>query len=153
MIVKLSALSESEKEKYFKYYNEVLLTGASGFKVLEPTKDFDENGLKFPINYLHQLGINNVFFPLEIMAEYADIVTTTSINKDDKYFIFDQIINYEFNIESVYPLLNATSIGNMAYVALNCKSQAARQICEDQLNQIFVKAKGELLAAINERIS
>lgn len=152
MVTRLSTMSEKQREDYLKYYNDVMLSGITGFKVLEPAKEYDDFGLRFPIDYLNSFGKNVVFLPLEIMAEYVDIITRSAIDNNEADFIYHQIHDLDFDVDKMYDNLNATAIGNMAYIALNCQDGKAKEICEKQLNAIFVKAKGKLLNAMNENL-
>jgi hypothetical protein len=152
VIARFSEMTEEQKKRYDEFYKSVLLTGIGGTKVVEPTKDFDEYGLRFTTEYLSYIGKNVIFFPLELMAEYVDIITKTAIDKNDKEFIFNQLIDPDFNIEEQYENLNATAIGNLGYICLNCKDEKAKELTENILNEIFVKAKGILLAAMNEEL-
>lgn len=152
MVIRLSELNQEQKDNYMNYYNNVLLTGLSGFKILEPEKEFNDFGLRFPIDYLNSVGKNIIMFPLEIMAEYCDVITKSYIDDKDESFIYEQIIDCDFNLEETYGNLNATGIGNLAYMALNCHNERAKEIANEQINSIFVKAKGELLNQINEAL-
>ena len=116
MIQELSKMSSEQKESYLKYYNDVMLSGAAGFKFLEPYPECDVYGLKFPIEYLNKVGKSIIMLPLEFMAEYADIITREYIDKDDQQFIFEQIIDRDINCDQIYQSVNATGIGNMAYI-------------------------------------
>ncbi len=154
MVTSLSKMSTEDREKYMKYYEDVLLSGVIGFTVLKPNPDFDDNGLRFPVDYLNEIGINIIFMPIEIMSEYVDSVTKTHIDKNDDGFIYHQFIdsNFDGSNEDDFNTVNATALGNLAYAALNCKNEKARQIAEKNLNHIFVKAKGKMLNSINEEI-
>lgn len=152
MITRLSTMSDKEKKDYLKYYKDVMLSGITGFKILEPTTEFNDLGLRFPIEYLRQLGKNVVFLPLEIMAEYADIIIKSSIDYNDKDFIYHQIKDLDCNIENVYQNINATSIGNMAYILLNSQYEKAKEICEKQLNIIYEKEIQELSNSMNYNV-
>lgn len=145
-------MPEEKKAAYLKYYNEVMLTGLGGIEILKPEKDFDENGLRFPIEYLNKMSQNIIMFPLEIMAEYVDVRTKNYVDTKDDSFIFHAVIDSDLNIEETYDSINATAIGNMAYIAMFSHDEKARSITEDWLNKIFVKAKGKLLNIINEHL-
>ena len=146
-ILKLGEMTPEQKDNYLEYFNNALLTGALGFKVMQPADEFDENGLKFPIEYLNQLGVNVVFLPIEMMAEYADIITKSSIDGYDKgYYEFlsgDDLESLDEMYESGQ--INATSIGNMAYIAMHCKDQTQRDLSDAGLNKIFSKHKKAVL--------
>ena len=144
-MIRLSYLSPEIKEHYLNYYNNVLLSGASGFKFIEPTPDFNELGLRFPIEYLNEMGKNIIFLPLEIAAEYVDGITKNFIDENNEEFIFHQVLNVDYEVSEMYENLNATGIGNMAYICLNCQNEKARTICDEFLKSVFGKEKGKLL--------
>ena len=150
MIIRLSYLDEEKKSAYINYYKNILLTGQGGLAILEPTEKFDEYGLKFPIDYLKKISRTVIFFPLEIMANYADKTTVTAVSNNDAEFNYYQVVDPVFNIEEAWPDINATSIGNLAYIALHCTNIITQQNAEEILNKIFVKTKGILLNAMNE---
>lgn len=141
---KLSDMAADQREKYMTYYREVLLTGKAGFKFLEPAKEFNEWGLRFPAEYLNQVGAAIVMLPLELQADYVDIICKTSIDENNKDFINQQGRSlFGFNIENYFKTINATAIGNLAYVCLHCQVILVRELAEDALQKIFVKAKGQ----------
>lgn len=146
-------MTEDQKERYNKYYNGVLLTGELGYKIEHPSNTFNEFGLKFSVDYLNRIGKNVIMFPLEIMADYVDEVTKKYIDTNNLEFIDYQIHIFESDFKSVdiiWENLNATSIGNLAYICLNSKNEKAKEVCEKILQDIFVKMKGILLTHINE---
>lgn len=91
----------------------------------KPAKDFDEWGLRFPINYLNDIGGGIIVFPLEYMAEYVDVVTKTQIDDNDGGFIMN-LITMEDDVD--VNQYNTTAIGNLAYIALNCKNEQAKDV-------------------------
>ncbi len=152
MITKLSESTDEQKQNYLTYYKEVMLTGKAGFKFMEADKEFNDYGLRFSHEYLKKLDKNIIFLPLEIMAEYVDFITKTNIDNNDKEFIYYQIHDFDFDVDKMFDSINATAIGNAAYIIMFCKDEKAREICEKQLNSIYVKQKGRVLNAINESI-
>ena len=135
-------MTAEQKIRYTEYYQNVMLTGAAGFKFLEPAKEFDEFGLKHPSDYLKQISANIILLPLEFMAEYVDLITKTAIDENDKAIIIEaneqlKILNKMTLDDLIERVLNATSIGNMAYVALNCKDEEVKKNTEEMLNRIF----------------
>lgn len=139
----LATMSAEQKEKFMNYYNNSLLTGEFGVKMLRPTDEFDSNGLRFPVSYLNEIKFMIVFLPLELMAEYADIVTTQMIESIDSdngvTFSFD-IARSNYSDDQIFLNLNATAIGNLAYICLNSKSINVKGIAERALQIIFDKA-------------
>jgi len=80
-MLKFSDMKPEQSAKYEDYYKNVLLTGAAGFKVLEASPIFNEHGLRFPTDYLATIGVQVILLPLEIMSNYADVITVDAINK------------------------------------------------------------------------
>ncbi len=150
--IRLSKMTAEQQQKYLKYYNEVLLTGAASFKLEKPNKVPNNYGLYFDIEYLQNIDKSVVMLPLELMAEYRDVLTEQKILNDK----FTQGINVEeleeFSLEKDYNNINATTIGNLAYTILNSSNKELVEYSTNILNQIFVKYKGEVLTFLNETI-
>lgn len=108
IIFRLSELPENTRKGFIKLRE-------SNFKI--PNKEFDQNGLKFPITYLNQIKGAIIFLPLEFMAEYVDAVTQTNIDSNNNYFMNKCLINFHSPSEG-WENINTTSIGNTAYMAL-----------------------------------
>lgn len=151
-MIRLSTMHPGAVKRFEEYYNNFLLNGKLGFKWRKPAKKFNDNGLRFPIEYLNVIGKNIIMLPLEIIADYADVITVTAINNNDADFIKFNFSKNDFDIEKEYENINATSIGNLGYVALHCINEPIRQMAETILQQIFVKVKGSLLNFMNENI-
>ena len=149
MIKKFSTMTVEQKLMYETQYYIMKTEGVNGRVVLEPNEEFDENGLKFPIEYLDEIGVNVVLFPIEIMANYVDVVTKFAVDNNEKSII-DHLTDSNFNIDTIYKELNATSVGNLAYAALHLKDEKVQQICENRLNQIFDKHLDEFMNSIKE---
>lgn len=152
-IVRLENMNDVQRKNYMEGYNGMLIgSGNPQAFMMRPDERFDDNGLRFSVDYLSSIGKAVIMLPLELMAEYVDLVTKTKIDDNDEEFIYHQVIDPVFDIETMYEGLNASSIGNMAYVCLHCKSSRAKQVAEDILNKIFVKYKGKLLQQINDAL-
>lgn len=155
-LIQLKNLSEKQRNDYMEYYNNVLLSGKLGVKILEPYDNFDSSGLKFPISYLENIARQVIFFPLEIMSKYACEGLILNISKDDKQYIEGlkenvEIVNskpfkihefFELNSDEiknspVYNRIDAVVIGNMAYVVLNCKDSECVANYSKILSKIF----------------
>lgn len=137
-MLKFSTMNPQQRKDYENYYREVLLTGASGFKVLEPSPIFDKYGLRFPADYLQTIGVQVILFPLEIMANYADVTTVDAVNNNDMNFIIQS--GREIMATSAEELIrrgNATSIGNIAYVVLYSKDIIFAKSMEEFLERAF----------------
>lgn len=95
---------------------------------------YDENGLRYSIKHLELLFPKILSLSIEEQAEYADYVCVTNLNKD--WYIKVEIESKDEELDlSVIQSLNTTAIGNMAYVALNCKNEQVRKKAFNQLEQ------------------
>jgi hypothetical protein len=106
--------------------------------------------LRFPIEYLNNIGKNIIFLPIEKMADYADIITSSKIDEKDNDFILSQLI--DFDIKDMYSHINTTSIGNMAYILLNCEVEEVKLFVEKKLNDIFLIEKEKIIEYLNKEI-
>ena len=147
-VKRLSEFDETTKIKYFENYNKAIEIG----NLIKPNDEYDDYGLKFPIEYLSAIGKSIIFFPIEIMAQFVDETSMFHVDNNDEDFTSFQITKRDRTIEDIYPYLNATSLGNMAYIALNCKNQQVVELIEADLDYVFVKYKGEFLNLLNEHI-
>ena len=150
-ITKLSDMTESQRDKFMDYYNNVLLTGLTGFKYEKPTEEFDEFGLRFSSDYLAAIQFSAVMLPIELMADYVDEVIKTEIDKNNTEFIYKNIIDVDTVVNSVNEI-NATACGNMAYIVLHCKNEIAVKKVEAELNTFHTMVKGHLLNYMNENM-
>lgn len=87
---------------------------------IKPKNDYDENGLRFDIDWLEIIGNNILLIPVKFMAEYVDIITKELVDTNDEGFIQSlketEMLNYED-----MQFCNATSCGNLAYIYMNTK--------------------------------
>lgn len=149
---KFSDFTDSQKEYFLNYYNNVLLGGAFGFKWEKPKDNFNELGLKFDYDYLNELGINNIFLPLEYMSEYADIVTVKAIDSNNITFkktalgslIIDNMNSIDFDN------INATGIGNLAYCYLHSNDEQLQYEILIYLNKILHYQINKFSGLIND---
>ena len=148
MIRRLSTMSDVEYSRWTKEYDNLLSIGVNGFKLLEPFKHFDSNGLKFPIEYLNAIGKYIVFLPLEVMGEYVDVVTKEMIDKNPYKYFLEDIEKINIHDTDTWEAINATGVGNLAYACLHLKNVTHLALCETLLNDINDKAKLELLTRI-----
>ena len=93
---------------------------------------YNEYGLRFSVKHLQLMFPKILSLPIEEQAEYVDYVTLTNINKD--WFI-NQIKQSDID-EHIIQTSNTTSIGNAAYIALNCKDEVARKKMINNLEKI-----------------
>jgi hypothetical protein len=92
---------------------------------------FDECGLKFKTEHLELMFPKVLSLPLDEQAEYSDFVTVVNVNKD---WLIEQVISITFSEYNV-KTINTTSIGNMAYIAINCKDGKARESALNNLRK------------------
>jgi hypothetical protein len=96
---------------------------------------YNEYGLRYSIKHLELLFPKILSLSIEEQAEYADYVCVTNLNKD--WFIDGEIESKDEELDlSVIQSLNTTAIGNMAYVALNCKNEQVREKAFNQLEKV-----------------
>lgn len=149
-IVRLSTATEEEKELLLTSYN-LIKQGMLGFKIEEPDENYRSNGLRFDVDYLNNIGKHIIMFPVEDMIKYVDQTTKSLVDTKSEKFI-DIIVNSidHINIldEDAYRALNATSIGNIAYVMENCNTPVIKEKCEDLLNRILEKETNKALTAL-----
>lgn len=145
-IFKLIEFTDKGLQDYMVGYNDQISQGV----LKNPNAKFDDFGLRFDVDYLNRIGVNVIFLPLEIMAEYVDAVTKQMIDNNEMGFEYNQIINPDFDVDQLYETVNATGIGNAAYVCLNSKNEISQKQAEKLLNSLFVKAKDEILKSIGE---
>lgn len=100
----------------------------------KPNDKFDMYGLRYPIDHLNKIGGSIITIPLECMAEYVDVITKNAIDENDGYFILTQVLNSDDDSINLSKL-NATAIGNIAYVCLNCSDEIGRLKSEKLLER------------------
>jgi hypothetical protein len=92
----------------------------------EPGETFHDNGLRFPLEWLRELGLSLVLLPLEWQARYVDEVTyfaTSSVQPERGLLMADQAAEFcQSQLQdadtAAVDQMNATSIGNLAFMAL-----------------------------------
>lgn len=94
-----------------------------------PNPKFDNNGLRFDIDYLNRIGGSICVFPLEFMADYVDVVCKESIDKQEGKMEQD-ILADDATDESLVDI-NATALGNLSYIVLHTKDELAKAKCLD----------------------
>ncbi len=143
MILKLSNLPEKERKAYFKLFEIICIT-TPYFTHIHNNEKYNSNGLRYDVNYLNGIGKRVVLLPLEIMANYVDVITKGNIDRNDTLFIKQMNRDLSRPIDETYVRINATSIGNIAYAALNVQHAQMRVWCEHILNLIHERVINEL---------
>ena len=138
MIVSLKDCTEQQKQEIFQEY-ERFLTEDLGLTTLKPSEEFNALGSKFPKNHLLTLNLNLIYFPLEIMSDYVDKMTKTAMDNNDAKYINSAIGT--LNLSSMKSIqlnnMNATTLGNLSYIALNCQNPTLAALAEKELNRTF----------------
>jgi hypothetical protein len=106
-----------------------------------PFSEFNSDGLRHDMEHLSAIGLNVLFLPLEYMSDYVDKVTFDGINSGDVGFIASVIESNRkgdgMSDDELSSALNATSLGNLAYIILNCKDELCVKSCEALLNRVY----------------
>ncbi|SFC81067.1 hypothetical protein SAMN05421780_11054 [Flexibacter flexilis DSM 6793] len=162
-MLRLSEMSEDQKAKFYRFYDK-----KNGF--LEPFENFNEFGLKFPLYYLQELGPMVLFFPLEIAAQYVDVATKSLIDDGMNFGILIDggirlgtlIDDIDLTDLEILQKLNATSCGNLAYIAMFSHHQVLRLEAEKQISALrntvlsnmkkpeVIEAKDEIIAYVTD---
>lgn len=132
-IIKLSELSEHEA---YQFKDSLLVKSI----YRKPESNFDQNGLRYTLAYLNSVGGRIIRLPLELMADYVDAITKDAIDESDPVFVLTQILSIDVETLNMNRW-NATSLGNMAYVALHCKIDGANKKAMDVLEKYFLYFK------------
>ena len=98
-----------------------------------PNPEFDENNLRYDIDYLNQIGGLICMLPLEFMADYVDGICKGSMDENDG-LMEEDVLSTEMSDEKISEL-NATALGNTAYIILNTKNEMAKHKCLDVLHR------------------
>lgn len=116
----------------------------------QPAKEYDSNGIKYPLDFLNSVGLSIIFLPLEYQATFVDAVTLNNLSEIEK----DALSIVPANVdEAVLGRFNATTIGNFAYITLHGENEKAREICMAILEKIYVYFKKVAEAAIAKMAS
>lgn len=90
---------------------------------------FDSNGLRFSLEHLKLAFPEILVHNLVSQSEYVDYITFTRGGTDSNdEFIWNTIVND-------YSKWNATTVGNVAYIALTTDKRLIKERCEKFLNE------------------
>lgn len=95
-------------------------------------KQFDENGLRHNHAHLEQIKMEIATWPIKKQAEYVDEVTKKEV--DDGYPSLALFLQTTEGID--FTKLNATSVGNLAYMVLHHPEESRQIEALNILNQI-----------------
>lgn len=96
-----------------------------------PNPEFGEDNLRYDINYLNQIGAVICMLPLEFIADYVDRICKEAIDENSG-IMEDTVIAEEITDDTIREM-DATALGNTAYIILNTKNEMARHKCLDVL--------------------
>lgn len=80
---------------------------------------------------LEDMRYEIIYLPLNHQALYVDKII---VNNIDNYDFIDKQLSIEVD-DNTFSIFNATSVGNLAYLILNCKDQEHVKKCEIILNK------------------
>jgi hypothetical protein len=123
----------------FFYWNELVLMFKAELLILpqdvrEVLNMWDIHNLKHNAKYLGQIRNELVFWEIEKQAGFVDRITKEMVDKDEIVMngIYFAYLDEGFNPVSV----NATAVGNLAYIALNAKDHVVKNIAKSKLKEI-----------------
>lgn len=93
---------------------------------------FDKFGLRSSLEHLEIMFPKILSIPIEEQANYVDFITKFNVNED--WFI-EGVLNAEFTLNKLQSA-NTTSIGNLAYIAINCKNKEAAKKAFDEIEKV-----------------
>mgnify|MGYP003402243785 CR=1 FL=1 len=93
---------------------------------------YDDFGLRYSKHHLEMMFPKILSIPIEEQSEYADFVTVTNVNKD---WLMDNLRDFDIDTHGI-AMINTTSVGNVAYIALNCCDKEVRNNALKNLEKI-----------------
>jgi hypothetical protein len=101
----------------------------------KPSTEYDEHGLRFTVDHLDKVGNNAILMPVELMAEYVDVITKHKVDSNDQSFINDILTTeiYQDELDNI----NATACGNLAYAYLHTTNDYAKQHVKQIITKLF----------------
>lgn len=129
-------MPSDKKEKWLKGYDDKFNP--------KPKSEFDENGLRFDIDYLHTVGNNILLIPVKYMAEYVDVITKNYVDTNDEVLI-DTIKQDKDFTKDELKNMNATSCGNMAYIYLHTKDNDVKEYMKRNIRNLSLWKVEEMI--------
>lgn len=92
---------------------------------------YDSRGIRYSARHLERVKHEIMFYPLALQSEYADALTTKNAKNDEFVMYSSGELLRDENIEALISkdLVDATTIGNIAFLALNANNKAFRERC------------------------
>ena len=132
--IELSKMTKKIRKQYLIHYENMFINDTTlGFKLQKPTSYFNDFGLKYSSDFLNKVGILVVMFPIEIMQNYVDIIVKNIVDNDPEKL--KEFLPSEEKV-NLYEI-NATSIGNLAYIILNANNKKIKNRCKVLLDRIY----------------
>lgn len=104
---------------------------------------YDSYGSRFSQRHLLKVGDDIAFYPLSAQARYADAVTVTNIKNENFILLSCASLLDGVPISESESAFTPTTIGNLAFIALNSHRKDIRTKCMDILDnyKAYVKSK------------
>ncbi len=110
------------------------------FLSLSLRKNYDDFGLRYSMPILVAVKQWMYKMPLEMLATFADGVCVEMVKRDDDY-LQEMVADIDF---IHYDVVNATGLGNIAYVAMHYCDKDTRQQAFEKLENCFDRHKEKL---------
>lgn len=98
----------------------------------EPYPDYDRFGLKFSLDHLNQITAVLPLIPVQVAADYVDLVTKIAIDNNEMRFD-DSLLKH---VEDLKLDINATSIGNLSYAYVNTQFEEDKPFLKASITKI-----------------
>ncbi len=102
-------------------------------------KEFNGYGLRYSMSMLGQIKPHMYTMPLEFLATFSDGICVQMVDEKD-----DSMIGIEDPTFLHYDMMNATSFGNTAYIAMHHHDEAVRTHYFNKLQDCFDRHREKL---------
>ena len=99
-------------------------------KMSQNPADYPNFGLSHSLKELEDVRLQVWTLPIEEQAKYADGVCRANVNNIDFH---ERQLNDVRSVTPNYPMWNTTSVGNVAFLALNAPTESYRQKYQEML--------------------
>lgn len=125
-MLQLATLPPHKVANFWQYYEAACSGAIPDVKLTKPADQYNDIGSRYSIEHLQYIGCNILYLPLELMATYACKQVAEG----------EQIAIYNMNAAKALPLMNATSIGNLAHTALHSPNAKMQQYAITLLQEL-----------------
>lgn len=98
-------------------------------------QEFDANGLRFPLHWLHHVKTSVVLLSLERMMVYGDLVTSNMLTTAEGVAALKEMLGTPVPGDPL-AAANATSIGNLALIVMSCENPVVVEKALSMLNEL-----------------